>query len=123
MVVSRRQVVVGSGAVGLGLVVGCGRWPGQAEPPPTTVTVLRVGYLIAGPDELTSPPPPGTSPGLDAWRQGLADYGYHDGQNLVIEYRATGQGPERLRELATELARLPVDVIVAVAGAALPAKE
>jgi putative ABC transport system substrate-binding protein len=47
-------------------------------------------------------------------RRGLSDYGYVEGQNLAIEYRTTDQGAERERELAAELARLPVDVIVAV---------
>jgi hypothetical protein len=30
--VSRRQLMQGAGAVGVGLLAGCGRWPGQAAP-------------------------------------------------------------------------------------------
>ncbi|HEX4994816.1 MAG TPA: ABC transporter substrate-binding protein [Methylomirabilota bacterium] len=52
------------------------------------------------------------SPLLDALRGGLRDLGYVEGQNLVIEYRwAEGQA-QRLAELATDLVRLNVAVIV-----------
>src|SRR4051812_33549410 len=98
--VSRRAFVVGTAS--LGLVAGCGRLPWQAQPP---ARVLRIGYLITLPGESTLPPPPGTSPALDALRRGLSDYGYVEGQNLAIEYRTTDQGAERERELAAELAR------------------
>jgi putative ABC transport system substrate-binding protein len=117
---SRRRFVVGAGAAGLGLLGGCGRWPWQAEAP---AKVYRIGWLISGPAESTSPPAPGASPNHDAFRQGLADYGYVVGQNVAIEYRATDQGLERLRELAAELVGLPTDVIVASATAAVAAKQ
>ena len=39
---SRRQVVQGVGAVGLGLLAGCERWPGQTAPP---AKVPRIDYL------------------------------------------------------------------------------
>jgi ABC-type uncharacterized transport system substrate-binding protein len=49
---------------------------------------------------------------LDAFRQGLRDVGYTEGQNIVIEYRFTEERDERLSDLAAELVQLKVDVIV-----------
>jgi putative tryptophan/tyrosine transport system substrate-binding protein len=53
----------------------------------------------------------------------MRDHGYVEGRNLAVEYRLTDQGAPRLREFAAELVHLPVDVIVASAFAALPAKQ
>jgi putative ABC transport system substrate-binding protein len=50
---------------------------------------------------------------IEAFRQGLRDLGYVEGRTIVIEYRWTEGKPERMRELAEELVRLRVDVIVA----------
>jgi len=55
---------------------------------------------------------------LEALRGGLADRGYELGRNLVIEYRYGNDSIERVPELAAELVRLPVDLIV-VQGAAV----
>jgi putative ABC transport system substrate-binding protein len=49
---------------------------------------------------------------LGAFQQGLRDLGYVEGQNLAIEYRSADGRPERFRDLARELVRLNVDVIV-----------
>ena len=49
---------------------------------------------------------------LGAFREGLAGLGYVEGRNLVIEYRSADDRPERLGDLAAELVRLGVDVIV-----------
>ena len=45
----------------------------------------------------------------EAFRQGLRALSYVEGQNLVIEERYAAGSPERLRDLAAELVRLPVD--------------
>src|SRR5262249_12734747 len=50
----------------------------------------------------------------DHFRQGLRDLGYIEGRNIAIEYRSGEARPERLVAAATELAQLPVDVIVTV---------
>ena len=50
---------------------------------------------------------------LEAFRQELLRLGYVEGKNLVIEFRWAEGKPDRMRELAEELVRLPVDVIVA----------
>ncbi len=70
--------------------------------------VARIGFLVTG--SLESPE---TRISLDAFRQGLRERGYVEGQNIVIEYRAADGKIERLPGLAIELARLKVDLIVA----------
>jgi len=49
---------------------------------------------------------------LDAFRQGLQELGYVEGRNFMIEYRSADGRRERFPELATELVRLKVDVIL-----------
>ena len=49
---------------------------------------------------------------IEAFRQGLRELGYVEGQNIAIEYRFAEGRPERLPALAAELVRLKVDVIV-----------
>jgi putative ABC transport system substrate-binding protein len=64
------------------------------------------------------------APRLEAFRQGLRDLGYIEGQNIIIEYRHEGRGFERLPELAAELIGQKPDVLVAVTtNAALAAKK
>ncbi|HSL48356.1 MAG TPA: ABC transporter substrate-binding protein [Candidatus Deferrimicrobiaceae bacterium] len=61
---------------------------------------------------------------LSAFRQGLAELGYVEGQNFVIEYRSADGRAERFSDLATELVRHKVDVIVTRGTpAALAAKQ
>jgi putative ABC transport system substrate-binding protein len=50
---------------------------------------------------------------LEAFRQGLGELGWVEGQNVLIEYRFAEGRHERLPELAAELVRLKVDLIVA----------
>jgi len=52
------------------------------------------------------------APYHDAFRQGLRDRGYVDGQNIRIEYRWADGKDERLPDLAAELVRLQVNVMV-----------
>ncbi len=70
--------------------------------------VYRIGYLRSGSS------PPTTSPAYMGFLKGLRELGYVEGQNFVIEYR--GGKPERRLELAAELVRLKVDVIVTSPG-------
>ena len=67
--------------------------------------VYRIGFLwdnpAAFPDEIA------------AFRQGLHDLGYLEGRNLAIEFRWAEGRPDRMRELAEELVRLKVDIIIA----------
>ncbi|HEV8616615.1 MAG TPA: ABC transporter substrate-binding protein [Methylomirabilota bacterium] len=50
---------------------------------------------------------------LDAFRDGLRELGYVEGQHYVIEYRSSDARPERFPELAAELIRTKVDLILA----------
>ena len=52
----------------------------------------------------------------EALRQELSKLGWIEGKNIAIEYRFARQRPERLPELAADLVRLKVDLIV-VSGA------
>ena len=69
----------------------------------------RIGFLATGSLEL-----PATRASLNAFRQGLREHGYFDGQNIVIEVRAADSKVERFPALASELIGLKVDVIVAL---------
>jgi len=74
---------------------------GVAAPPP--VKVHRIGVLM-----FTSSPV-----AIEELRQGLHEVGYVEGRNLTLEVRSAEGRAERLADLATELVRLPVDLIVA----------
>ncbi len=79
--------------------------------------VPRIGYLEFGSAA------PGT-PYLEAFRQGLRDLGWVEGQNIAIELRSAEGKHDRLPELAAELVRLKVDLIFAsTTPAALAAKQ
>src|SRR5262245_57903245 len=104
---SRRHFVQGVGVAGLALV-GCGRLSGQAQEP---ARVPRIGYLGTGSRESRSPLPPGAAPVVDAFRQGLREHGYVEGQNLIMEWQFAEAA--RLPDFAVELAQRPVDLIVA----------
>jgi putative ABC transport system substrate-binding protein len=60
---------------------------------------------------------------LEAFRQRLRELGYVEGKNIVIEYRYAEGKLERLPDLAAELVRLKVDVIVVTPQAVLAAKK
>ena len=49
---------------------------------------------------------------MNALRRGLRERGYIEGQNLIIEYRSADGSTDRFPELASELVRLNVDLIV-----------
>jgi len=73
--------------------------------------VVRIGWLTA--QQASS-----LVPYVEAMRAALADLGHVDGRNLVIEFRYGNDVVERVPELAAELVRLPVDLIVAQGAAA-----
>src|SRR5215470_5197255 len=56
------------------------------------------------------------SPRIEGLRQGLHDLGYVEGKNIIIEYRFADEKFDRLPELAAELVRLKVDIIVVSTG-------
>jgi putative ABC transport system substrate-binding protein len=77
--------------------------------------IWRIGVLsgIAGPE----------SPRWAPFRQGLRELGYVEDQNLAIERRVSDGSAERLPDLAAELVRLKVDVIVAADNPATAAAQ
>ena len=79
--------------------------------------ISRVGVLRPG------TPPPGDFGHPEAFERGLRDLGWTPGTNILIEYRYAEGKPERLSELAAELVRLPVDVIVASAPTGVRAAQ
>ena len=81
-------------------------FPANAQQPKK---VPRIGYLIAG-------TPSAQAPYIEAFRQGLRDLGYIEGQNIAIEYRYAQEKLDRQPALAAELVSLKVDVIL-TAGA------
>jgi len=71
--------------------------------------IFRIGFL----DNSTAS---GSAVLVDAFRQELRKLGWIEGKNITIEYRFAEQTPERLPELAADLVRLKVDLIVASGG-------
>jgi putative ABC transport system substrate-binding protein len=76
--------------------------------------VFRIGYLSLG---------VGIQANEEAFRQHLREVGYVDGQNIVIEWRFAKGKADLLPELAAELVRLKVDVIIAAATLAIQAAK
>jgi ABC-type uncharacterized transport system substrate-binding protein len=67
--------------------------------------IPRIGYIGNG-DATTG------GPTRDAFRQGLRELGWIEGQTVTIEYRWAERNPDRLPALAAELVQAKVDVIV-----------
>jgi putative ABC transport system substrate-binding protein len=80
--------------------------------------VPRVGYLSPG-----SPSEPFRQRRFEAFRQGLRELGYVEGQNIALESRWAEGKYERYPALAADLVRVQVDVIVTVGGAATQAAQ
>jgi ABC-type uncharacterized transport system substrate-binding protein len=81
--------------------------------------IWRIGYLSLVSGELDE-----YKLWVTAFRDGLRELGYVEGENVIIEQRYAAGQVERLHALAAELVRLGVDVIVAApAGSALEAKK
>ena len=72
--------------------------------------VYRIGYL-------SQFEPARESSRSEATRVALRELGYVEGQNIAIEYRYADGKPDRFADLAAELVRLKVDIIVAAGGA------
>src|SRR5262249_558833 len=84
----------------------------------TSPTVPKVGYLSIG-----SASDPRRAAQLGAFRQGLHDLGYVVGKNILIEARFAEGSYDRLPDLAAELVRLKVDIILAYSTPAARAAQ
>jgi ABC-type uncharacterized transport system substrate-binding protein len=103
----RREFItlIGGGAVA---------WPLTARAQPSKVA--RIGALYIGFADAES--------FKNELREGLRELGYVEGQNIAFEFRSAEGKLDRLPELAAELVRLKVDVIVALyVASALAAKQ
>jgi putative tryptophan/tyrosine transport system substrate-binding protein len=87
--------------------------PAEAQQPKK---VWRIGFLYPN-------SPSSYSARIDAFRDGLRDLGYVEGQNITIEYRGAAGKMDRLPVLAEELVRLNVDLIMAAATPAIQAAK
>jgi len=74
--------------------------------------VPRIGFL-------TGQSPSEISARIEAFRQGLRELGYVEGQNVFVEYRYAGGKSDEVPKLAAELVSLKVDLIVAGGGSGL----
>lgn len=90
----RRAFIAALGGMTIARPSGLGAQ--QARTPP------RIGWLSTATGQVE-----------DAFRQGLRDFGYVEGQNLFVEYRRAGETPGKLDGFAAELIALKVDAIVA----------
>jgi putative ABC transport system substrate-binding protein len=98
--VKRRELIT---LLGGAVAVSSVSWPGVTRAQQLG-KVPRIGVLVSA-----LPPHPFT----DAFRRDLRTFGYSEGQNIAVDFRYTDGRKDRAEELAAELVRIGVDVIVA----------
>jgi len=89
--------------VALGAMLFAFSPPAEAQQPKK---VPRIGFVIG----IGDPSNPG--PNVAGFRQGLPDFGYIEGKNIVVEYRYVEGMSDRIPSLVAELVQLKVDVLV-----------
>ena len=94
-------------ALALGLLAA----PRAAEAQPAG-KIARLGVLLFS--------TPAADPNLPAFLGGLRDLGYIEGRDVAIEYRYAEGRPERVSELALQIASLKLDVVVVLGGDMVP---
>jgi len=99
---SKIQNLKWGGIVAIGFIFAMCGAVAQAQQPSK---IPRIGFLATV--SLST-----TSDRVEAFRQGLRELGYVEGKTIVIEYRWAEGRVDRLPDLATELVRLKVEVIV-----------
>jgi putative tryptophan/tyrosine transport system substrate-binding protein len=97
----RRQFIAGLGSAAA--------WPMVARAQRAAMPVIGILYQSS-------------SPYISAFRQGLRELGYIEGQNIVVEDRPADRA-DRLPDLATELVGLKVQIIVAEGSQAVRAAQ
>ena len=102
-----RIVIVSSAAV----------WPLTAQTQQPTLTIRRIGILLP-----ESAPTAEARGWLGAFRQGLKEMGWIDGQNIAFEYRSADR-MDALPKIAAELVQLRLDVILAEGTEAIQAAK
>jgi putative ABC transport system substrate-binding protein len=104
----KRRIVLAAGLAALLLA------PERSAGQQAQSKIPRVGILSPGDSERT--------PMLDAFRAGLHDLGYTEGQNIILETRLAHGDYSLFRQLTAELVALPVDLIVTDGGTRLVAE-
>jgi len=102
----RREVIT--------LLGGTATWPLAARAQKSG-KIARIGYLSSA--------NPRSMPAFQAFEQRLRELGYFEGQNIVIEYRNAEGEIDRLPDLAADLVRLDVNVIVTASDPATRAAK
>src|SRR5215468_6087078 len=97
---------------------GVAGWPLAALAQQPTSTIRRVGFLLPGVARTTA-----VRGLLEAFREGLKEYGWVEGQNISIDYRFADGKEDTLPVIAAELVRSRLDVIVAEGTAAIRAAK
>jgi putative ABC transport system substrate-binding protein len=95
---------IARGRLAAALLLGLAVLAAQADAQPGVKTA-RIGYVWLGPTG-------SDTPALDGLKRGLAELGYIEGRNLVIEYRYADGRPERLPIILAALVALKVDLLV-----------
>lgn len=90
-----------------------------SEAQQTGSKIPRIGYFASFGSFDASP----ARRQLAAFREGLKDVGYIEGKNIIIEYRHPKDTPEQIPEIAAELVRSKVDIIVTVDTSAIRAAK
>jgi ABC-type uncharacterized transport system substrate-binding protein len=95
------------------LLGGAAAWPlaARAQQP---AKIPRLGYMTGDSESADLPR-------RNAFRQGLRELGYDEGQTILIEFRTAAGGADKLAEFAAEFSRLDVDVVFAFSTAAVQA--
>jgi len=94
-----RKTMIG---LALGALLYALSLPAEAQQP---AKIPRIGFPL-------DVPASSLAARIEAFRQGLRELGYIEGKNIIIELRSAEEKPERRSEIAAELVRLKVDVIV-----------
>jgi len=110
---SRREFLRAVTLAGTAGFLGLGSEAARAQQP---ARIPRIGFLLPASASFYSAR-------VEAFRQQLRELGYVEGKTIVIEYRYAEGKRGRLPDLAAELVRLKVDVIVTVGGTTLAAKK
>jgi len=108
----RLRTIVLVSTLALGLLAGLS--PTEAQ---QARKVYRIGVLISATSGVA------TEPFLDGFRQGLRELGYVEGKNVVLEIRFRKVKRDRVANLAAELVRLKIDIIVAEGNWAIRAAK
>jgi putative tryptophan/tyrosine transport system substrate-binding protein len=93
-------------------------WPLTARAQQPASTVRRIGFLLPGVARTRV-----VQAQLEAFRQGLKEYGWVEGQNIIVEYRFAEGKEDSLPAIAAELVRSQLDIIVAEGTAAVQAAK